>query len=1619
MEPTPTKKRLPELFNITQQNNNLVFRSGDALNDARWGAWFGEIQSILRSGEYNKEHFTQCHIDISQCCWADPLPILSLSLTLIEYEYNKGHVDVTLPENPNCNPNVSVTQGTHQQDQARFMKFLAREGFLNLLTNPKIVNIPCNSFETRSFNRTIRLGTIDYDVGKHPSLLRELPVSLAFERSTCLLATILDLSCPVDEDDPKPLEAIDEWVEKVLFQNISPAINEEVPSWAQDDLRYRLMTFLRETLHNVVEHAHSGRGSELAAVYVRYREGALGESPENWQRLTRFTKREERNTEVPLMKTRDQSESFLNTRTGFFEVFVIDSGQGLCHSFGEHSAQNDSNLVHQTMLDVFKRGASSKKNRPTQYGGLYLIGELLTPNEDYFRVRDEDMWWATQLPLKDKETQSERSGQITQNAYGKEHGNNGIKGLAWTARLSWLEAQDMTTHNSPWCGIDNKEDQKKLLRVYRNNGTENPVGNVTDIPVYDARFSSYPPCINLQISPDNNDPALLFLPPPKLMKNHIQDEIGHYLKQLPPLVKNLTLVIGDIPSEEATAYLAAINKAYKFKNTPFLAVKRVVLVTRALRVCILKRNNSNGLLIPNANESKKYISSNKTIGTLIHRNLPDYLYKLRKHDGYRLSLMMTDQSKDLKYMDFLAEEVDWHDGIILRHGYLDFPQTLTNPLFQKIYALSLQRLTGLFPRFDCKLFGLDSLVDSLVTRFNAQIHPRHSLKSNPRKTQAIHIGSIKVSGYTEQAEKQPDIPVFHFFRHPDGNAVGRFLLPWIGSAETAKPNPVDAPFRRVGKTPVIARDGWKAYSLPRFIRVSPSEYQSAYEKNPRDSYRAWQEPSRNPMKLGHWSYGGHHEILTINLLLAFDTDLDRISLVLGGSLDRFTYANLFRIFGIKEEDLNQQNKTLFNKIKEDNYRHLLPAEIGTKEPLLVYPSHPVTDHIIDCFLGLLSENAMKNVRSRLIGILPIRRHRTGSGLQVSGISLERLRITAKTDIPVVFFDDGVISGRTYEEVKRLLRSIGYRDVYSLVLLDRQRLPSVDYLEDGKHICYWRLDVPSLGGRAHCPLCHAIDRVRALSDSIVSQEHKKRITDSWCDTWKELDPSTEWGDAGLRPIPLTLNKPERRFGIARNPDGTYSQIGGEAQQIRLTNSAGLIAWVTELHTITSRDDLPFSLLKKEAEALSSEVRIQLLSSQLLLFFEEFDSDHAREMGVALMEALWESSKHDRHTALAALTLISCGDDFLEEVMDKFLSSERLDQLKDRNLDFVLLTALKLAVERRDSKQLENDSRYDVASRLLKPCGKPDLYYRLHREIKDTLGKAHSSPLHRLIQTQNDVETLTLESLMNSLGSAAQVLALVNEIPRHSLRPGTVAHREYSSIKNDIEQKEIKLRRAIEGVRMFSSAGACKRSKFLCIAKGRGKQLLREGNKLHEGLFVPLNIHEIQKGNISPILEVFVQLSYEFLTEKAISRKIEWHYPDKNSTQQLYCELNAKNKDINEAYIVWDTDVLEAIKDILSNVRHVDENESILDPWNSTSNSKAHIWCRVIMNEYRLYIEMKNTCKKNSIEKIRELTHNHHSHHIISEIGGKVDFELNNRILLTTVSLPYAHTLQTLPKENDND
>lgn len=1630
----------PELLfaHYDAMERTLVLVATKDFSDRSWGAWFGPIQTCLREkmwmGDPTKP-ISKCSVDFSGCRWADPVPLLSLAVTLMEFEDCDHHVKIILPSNLRSKEDdANALVG-----QKRFLRFLAREGFLRQLGFPAPLIFPHGVEHRERITRTVVLRHPPYEKETEPNLYEEaiteidivdrfcdLDVSLSFEDSTTLPAAIVYLSNA--DKNPKVLDDIDEWVERALVEVLDSVVRDRVPSWAQSGVEYRLLMALRETLHNVADHAYDVGG--YAAIYIRYRVGALGQQMS--AEIEKAIKREESLLHLPIRKG-DPGKPFAYYRSGFFEVFIVDAGKGLLSTLSK--THPDVTNVNKAMRSIFEDGKSKKdgQGRITALGGLHLLAQLLGPVRDFILLMDDDEWWGAELPLP---AGPQHAFGVTMKAGGRQDeypsglfdnekneifrikslGPGVVSGFCWVGRHSWLQDTAIKRDKDPWATPTDDAVVQQLLLEYTHD-------HAVSIATVDYRIT---PFQKIYQGSQPASPCLLFLPGQRWMRSKIQLGIKEAITA-GALAENGTLIIGDILPEEAHTFLAATRDANGLVEAPFSRILHLVLVTRDLKVAILNRSRKN-IFASSPSDSEKFVCHNP--GSFSPgKSLKHYLRALRFHDSRRIWNVASPNETDRPDAAFRRVEVDWHNDMapsLVLDGYLDFAQTLTHPVCREIYALSLHRLRGLHLSRRCDIVPMDALVESTVIRFNAETASGYQSSSSTQDCNRLLVGSILVSGQTENACIETHNKTYYFFRHPSGTETkNSHLLCWLGDLSKQTSIPLEPPrYRRVGRTPMIAFDGWKAYRIPRFDEKG----RSVYAQSPAKSYKVWQEPSRSLMKFGHWIYGGHHDLLTINLLLAFDTELDRVSLAVGGSLARFMFANLFLIFGLTPDKLTDTGQHLLRAIEKEREMlspYLLPETLAALGTILVYPSHAVTDHVIDRFLGLIQDDAeLKKIRDRIRGILPVRRYRSGSGLQVSGLVLEWLDARAnrkgrKKIPPAVIFDDAVISGRTYHDLKGLLRDHGFQDIYSIAMLDRQRLPSTCHIAAGRRTCYWRLDVPTLGGDDHCPLCHSLSRVQAFQRQLAFPD----LLTPWLDSWRERNPTTEWGSAGLRPAYLNLRKRERKFSIERRSmqSREYRQVGGDSQLVSLTNSAGLACWMTEMHVNTARDDLATTFPEREPD-LSPQVRIELLASQLLLFTGEFDPAQARSMRLAILDALWsfDIKQADMVTSLGVLALLASDPSELKEVASTFCAEKGTGMLNGRHSDFLLLIAYCI-----NQDLIADCPTFTRASRLLKSKQtRADILYRFHRETMDMSGAAHTPPLCRLV---GGAAPLSVEGLLQDQSiqaSLMQIISLLNEVKPEWLNVSLLKE-AYSNLPEEELVKFCNIASLLDRanklnglvsqmaktLRIDGVEGNLSKSKFR-ETQLEAQQFLDQAGKLHQAIFRPLGIREMEKGlpcAVSAFIENMVVSFNSNPGTKEAERKSVHVITQPNTT------LNLNKPQLLECFLPWDSDIAAEVTRTLTNIRHATAG-TIPCPFACLSHDGNYdVWILVTLEASHFKITMIN-----GLSPSMDIPSNPNYHHVYADYGGEISYQTDQakQLVTTIVTWAYAHTLADTKQEKLN-
>ena len=1625
------KTSVNKVFEIEEEKGqyDYIFISNSEINDKEWKLSYGEVQQTLDELQsINDGSGKRICFDLTKCIWADPTPLMSLSISIARF-CMLGN-EVTLKLN---------AVETDSEKSKRFLKFIAKEGFIDLLVNQvnrAVLNNNPEYIGTTKGNVSCLIGNENLSDELFLKL-KTLNISLKLKRAFCLPSQLIAFNRPEIQQNEKlekevlksALDQIDQAISYFISNYINIVLVNEVPAWAQAGLTYRIHMFCREALHNAVEHAYINDLEEqkvgFAVLYIRFRQGIYGSSQFEANSIKSIAHRESFDTssKVPRLDF-----NFINHRYGFFEVFVVDGGQGITFSDNELKQQGSLNGV---MWKLLKYGFSRKPERTTKYGGLHLVRELIDLARDYVRVYDNNQWWGKELPLPENAGQAGAIETKVKNYYA-------VKGVAWCLRFSWLE-KPLIESNSNWMTLSPDKQMDFLNAFSIPDNLDGPELHF----LLDKRISGVSKEINPDIETEESKLAFVF-PSSGWMKNRIQRELKEYAKKLQP---HSTLIIGDINPFEAHTYVAAIKEAIIFNYPPLEKIDHIILITTSLRVKYLTRK-----LLSNKNSQYSGLDFNKSatinyLNNTEERNDPkssllSYLMRVRYFDSKRiwdLILPSTEKSDNVFCKALIKESVRWNQNINLSH-FLDFVQLLSVPMCRTILTISLERVLSLFESKSIVFRPLDTLTEGIVSVFNTKEHLEYN--DNPL---IVFIGSIQVTGTTvkNKVKNQDKFVVFQFFQHPDGPSKGKHLFGWPEiDTEIEGLNS----YRRVGDTPMIAKGGWKYYNLPRY----DDNNVSLYVQRPTEFYNTIQVQSRPLMKLGHWEYGANHDFMTINLIAAFDSELDAISILAGSQLASFIYLHLFRIFNLNLKQLSTRGKEIFRrinpvKIPDNKQQYYLPKKPVKNPPIFLYISHIVTDHILEQFMRLIVDGEkIQQIQSSIVPIVSLRMNRSGSTLCLSGLTIEKIESIVNQKLEeglktnAVLFDDAVISGRTQDELKSLLKNQGIENIYSIFFLDRQRLPSADYMLKGDHSCFWRLDLPIMGSSKSCTLCSGLEKVDEISKAVLSPFLRRRINE-WKSEWGPKNPAIQWGGAGINPLPVNMKTPKKKYCIDidfTTTPPTTSQKGGVDNLIEIKNTAGLISWISELHAMTSRNDLLLTLIEGtdgKKENFSSEVTIQIITSQILIFLNEFDDITLEKFAFYLLKSMFEITTEDKHTSIAAITLLVINEIALYSAVEAVLKEKGGIDIFSLNLDLQIILAI--ASDRISSGE-GFSSTISNAKLLMKPKDIGDNLWRFHIEVTDVRGKSHTSPLNRLIQVSgNEVQIsyhkifLTIEFLTNLFES---------DILRVMTRKGSLLLKGYHNVFNPGSKDNITIKYSDATKYILERLGLLK-TKLDLISDPYKEQdleaqirpelvsitsdLLDFLRNIHSQIFYPLRLDAMNSGKLNRGAVVSLVKSMNLVkgfgdSFKDIVSNFEKEYKflpivglnDLNERQYRGEYERYKELDFQEVYVLWNAQIMWIFENIFSNIKHTNGTK-IKNPWDTYENrslEEAHMWINSSFNECVLQIEFQNfnlsDSKKSQMNLERVLS-------VLKDYGG--DYRLENgddQIFKTIIELPLAHSLK---------
>ncbi|MCL2041033.1 MAG: hypothetical protein FWG84_03205 [Bacteroidales bacterium] len=1547
----------------------------EKLRNKGWAESFGNIQEELRN---LSENFDEIKVNFTKCNWADPLPLLSLLIALSEIPNNISKT-IHLPT-----PNV------YSFEQKRFLAFVFKEGFVE----------NCSQFNIRVLHSTSN----EFSEKEKEQIINNYEKYLSYTDCTILPAKIVNLLDMVGDEKnyiAKIESEVEIWLEKTKHR-----FSSNVASVLEKELLNKIDRFLKETIGNVYEHAYPDNkyDKKLVGCYIRYRKGLANGSLDENSRKNLQNYIEEEHRKCPRLRNYypNSRTTFSEQSSGFFEVFIIDAGIGLTNNFyGGATPHPLFREVWRLTIGLGKRGINSGK-KDTEFGGLYTISQLC--RGDCLTARDDSEWLGDMLPVKGTNPETDANQSYLSITSPRQ-----IEGFALIGRI---EALTLKAKNEKWLN---------LYEVYTGEKNESPFikaiqepkdiytkyfKKVKEFYVRDERFG------NAKMLDESESELCLFFPSERLPKNQIFKIINNELLQKINNIKQRAIIIADIPVGEANIYQYALCKASY--TTEFISkIDKIILITRNLTVSALSKRKING---QKANEqydtydydrglTESFLLSTFDTAFSPHLSLKHCVELIRTHDS--LLYWRYIDNKNRSYEFFLSKDIVWYqDGRdIGLKGYLNFAKTLTDEFCKKIYELALERSLCLSNEAGCNYESIDLLTNKLAMQNNVLFH--NAQKDNAQK---ILLGSVYVTGYTARAsqagnkENEDNAITIHFFHNQNvsvaempTNPIAQFLLwpreEWI-TKNLKSGNLKLSQCKRIGTSYVIAPYGWKYFPIPRyklfdkenkcFLDIPPTkeqiqntvqyEFKSVYECSPSDTYRYWQGRRGQVLNIGHIDYESSHDILNIDFPFVINE-----SFMMGDKLSQFLLAEFLYALGTDARGLNTDNPVIANGVKQYlKNKTTNNKTTKNKSILIVYPFHYNSDYIV----AKIKTYIKQEYHNKIIALFPVNRERANATYLISPLTIETLKDeinkNRKKDesIEVLLFDDAIIGGKTRKEIKHTLISLGVDSVKTLTLLERRRLP-FSPSEPNNNRAFWRLDMPNLGGADTCPICNALQKLKEIRHNIASESILDRI--------QEIEKIWEANNNKqlLTPIAIKDGILEKKFGIYINDEGEkYSslQCGGDNNKIEIINSLGLSIYVSELHTMTSRDDIVLDFLKDTEQGepiIEDYVKIEMLATYLLLFKKEL-SNLTLEKIIKELFRLCKDKETNNYTSYVLIALLNVNAKRLN-LLYNVCKKEVDTDIEVKNQDMIILSFL---------LSLDNQSDFSKSKSLKKYRTKDlkDIYGLFHSEIYNDNGISHSVPLF-LISTKD----ANKNNFQMAADSCKKIL--------HLLEDGIPFWLYRSDIKTQKDQ-------IVKLLKNYETQSKAHPNDFITLSP-LAENLLCELQYIHSLLFGCVGAKEEEKIPLKELIQ-------ELITDKKFSNI---------GISSAFKKLILSNTQI-ERWIIWDSYVYQEISFLFDNA--IKEGSETNDPFSENNDIIKNAWVSIEYDEKnkQLFLLIYNK-SNNTSEQVKEETNKkmRYGKNHLTDIGIKVDYQSviienmnekpandytqqgTNRFLKTIIIFPY--------------
>lgn len=1363
----------------------------------------------------------------------------------------------------------------------------------------------------------------------------------------------------VNLNQHKVVELIDEKIRffEGNFKNCVSPIEHEITI-------HKIRTCLYELVENVNEHAYKTGDEKYCGIYIRFRKGLINPT------LSVIEKRKLQNAYLKeYRKCLCLRSEYAENKVGFLELYVVDVGQGFKESYRQTGKDNIISLK-KAWLEVFYNGNRKKESKKkTSISGIYLLNRLLT--NGYINAIDGNEFIGDSIPSTNKNS-----------FYQLNDRNTKTKGFQISCRIS-------TNHKvkveSSWHLLSNPEIQKVYFeslqsqinifeKYFKSSLTKLIQDNSRQLGFYfiDNRSPEIGSFLSKkneiyegnQIYKEYRNDINSFLYENKIKSNYtlvlgrtysLKTELFYSIIDLAKKnPKSTTLIFGEIKNNLIPVYESAIINA-KFPLQFTQQIKTIILITQNVGVKVLSQSST--IFQYNKPKTLQYIT-NKSPNLDLSNSLQDYFEFLRSYESFLFWFYLTTRTNSPEY--YINSEIIWYGkGIeknITLSSYLNFARVIADNFLVNLLLLSIERIQEIKGSNSTKLMPLDELIENLLT-YNSN---KKDQTNEQKETQ--HIGSICVTKSTELNHQiDTSQKVLYFFLHPSNNNLKNiftFLLWHKQDKLTSIEKYHKDNLRRVGASSSIAPGGWKYYELPRY----DDSGNPLTVFSPNESYSYWQE--NRFVKLGHYNYNGNHDLFGFDIRSALD-----FSHLENSTLTKNVIGSICLTLGIKPSDFTEP----LAKISYTEYYNENKTKDKFRSGVLVFPFHLNSNYIISFIKSLIKPN----LHPKFIGLISYTKISKNTAFSISFLNKELLtnQIEKSKNKNVFVFDDAIIDGNIVRDISNLLIESGAKKIKYFSLLDRRRLnkSSSNYV-DYKFV--WRLDVPRIGFKNNCILCKSLKEVKSYSNSLISTICKQRIT-LWLNNWKAIDHNNQNLNHGIGSNPIRISKTKRKFSLREIANGKFEQRGGADNLLNLHNSLGLNIYLLELLSISKRDDFCTYLLSKENH-LSIEARIEICSSILILFGNSISQFTKSELINELLKSLIHIEDVNNYSALAAIVLLNFYEEIEQNELVQLISLPAgIRRIKSINLDCIILLAI---LYLKSPEKFHELSGIKEVREIIKDAGtKP--YKEFHFQLFNNFGNTHNTALQAIISEDY--------SKRNTIQRASLCLDKINSIIKdfdfYQLNTDKSAEELsilYFNIKTLYEEINIEIHNYNK--RALKNSDYSQKLKNTIILKI--ETVFNLFKEIHSYIFMEI---ETEHNEFKLKDELDFIISENYTNQLSLCSKII--KPDYSSQ-------------ITKWYH-WDALIKKQIIYIFDNNKHA--SRLAKDPSNENSDSLKNMWVNIEGKENFLCICCYNH-SSNNIDQIKD----HYFKKIkqerihLEELGGKIEFELEDDLLKTMLYIPYV-------------